>query len=507
MDHDDSERQVIEGVADTGAGRATGQARPMPHGYREADVYAYLQAIYRHRRLAGAAFLITFVTALVYAFAATPMYRATARFLVENRNPRVVTFQEVVPARGGGGAAQFYTTQSDMLRSRTLARTAIERLGLWDHPEFGGVDDAPSSGPLRAVGRVVASARAAILPGPGENVETRRESIAISRLMKNLDIRASRNTRVIEVAFSSRDPELAADVANTLVRAYIERDIEFRYTASREALKFLQQRIAEQRQHLETSEQALQRYREDHGAAAIQDRQNIIVRELEELYSAVTSATMARVESEARYRDLEAIRDELGALRQFPGIRENTIIQEQLLSIRGLERYRDRLTEALGPLHPSLSGVESSIRVAEKQLRSDVAGVVDSLRFELRVATSRERELQAEVDRQTQAVLALDRIGIEYGVMEREAESSRQIYESLLQRAAETAVTGELETTNVRVVDQAEAPLVPAWPPRQLVLLIGLVAGVLLAVGLVLIVEYRDDNAAPRGPSGTASAG
>ena len=183
MDHGDSERQVIEGSADAGRVRVAGQPGAEPHGYREPDVYAYVRAIYRRRRLAGAAFLITLLTTLVYAFAATPVYRATARLLVEDRNPRVVTFQEVVTARPRG-AAQFYTTQHDMLRSRALARATIERLGLWDHPEFGGVDDAPSFSPLRAVGRVVASIRAAILPGPGENVETRRESIAISRLME-----------------------------------------------------------------------------------------------------------------------------------------------------------------------------------------------------------------------------------------------------------------------------------------------------------------------------------
>ena len=109
------------------------------------------------------------------------------------------------------------------------------------------------------------------------------------------------------------------------------------------------------------------------------------------------------------------------------------------------------------------------------------------------MARSTEQELLAEFDRQTEQALALDRTGIEFGLMQREAESSRELYESLLQRAAETAVTGELETTNIRVVDEAEAPLVPAWPPRQLVLLLGLFGGVLLAGGIVLIVEYRND--------------
>ena len=78
--------------------------------------------------------------------------------------------------------------------------------------------------------------------------------------------------------------------------------------------------------------------------------------------------------------------------------------------------------------------------------------------------------------------------------MEREAESNRRLYESLLQRAAETGVTGELETTNIRLLDEAETPIRPVRPRRQLVLLIGLMGGLVLAVGLTFVLEYADDT-------------
>ena len=326
------------------------------------------------------------------------------------------------------------------------------------------------------------------------DAETRAESRAISALLARFEVVAGRQSRIVTLRFSAFEPQLAADVVNTLAGLHVERDMEFRYTTSRNASQWLEQRIAEQRRKLEASERALQTYREEHGAAGIADRQNIIVRELENLHAAATAATLARVESEARYRDLQEAQDDAEALGRFPEILRNEVIQEQRLIVAGLRRERARLGESLGPRHPDMIAIESSLGDAEDRLRNEVLAVVDSLRIEFEVASSRERELAAELDRQTASALALDRTGIEYNVMLRGAESDRSLYESLLRRAAETGVTGELETSNVRVLDTAETPVRPARPRRQLILLLGLLGGSMLGVGLVFAMEFVDDR-------------
>ena len=462
------------------------------------DVKQHLRALYRHRRLAVAAFAVPAVLAFVYAFTATPVYRATARLLIEPDDPNVVAFQEVIARRNQGANPNLQTTQRDMLQSRSLARATLDQLGLWDHPEFGGGPDERVD-PLRAVRRMLSSLRSAILAsrsprdGPAD-AESRAESRAISMLQDRLRVSGGRNSRVMRLTFTAFDRRLAADVVNTLARLHVERDAEFRSASSRDASRWLQQRIGEQREKLEASERALQRYREVHGAVAVEDRQTIIVRELENLHSAVTMATMTRVESEARYRDLQAAQDDPESLGRFPEILRNAVIQEQRLTLASLRRDRARLAEELGPRHPDMLSVESSIRDAEERLQNEVLAVVDSLRIAFQVASSQERQLAAELDMQTQEALALDRTGIEYGVLRREAESDRSLYESLLQRAAETGVTSDLETSNIRILDAAEAPLRPFRPRRELILLVGLLGGTLLAVGLIFGLEHADDR-------------
>ena len=469
------------------------------------DVHDYLRPLYRRRWLAGTVFSIPLVIALIHAFTATPVYRATARLLVEPQDPTVVTFQEVIQERGQFGISA-QTTQRDMLRSRSLARMAIERLGLLDHPEFGGQADQGARfnllrwlNPIRAIRRGLSWLRSTFFPSPSppegvEDAESRVESRAISSLLSKLQIvGAERNSRIVTLRFSSFEPQLAATVVNTLAQLHVERDMEFRYTSSRNAARWLEERMAEQRETLEASEWLLQSYREQHGAAAIEDRQTIIVRELENLNTAATEATMARLASEARYLDLQAAGGDADAQGRFPEILRNEVVQQQKLTLASLRREKARLTEELGPRHPEMINLESSIRDAENRLRNEILAVVDSLRIEFQVASSREQQLLAELDRRTLEALALDRTGIEYGVMRREAESARQLYEALLLRAAETGLTAELETSNIRLLDEAETPIRPARPNRRLIVLMGLLGGGLLAVGLVFVLEHVDD--------------
>ena len=469
------------------------------------DVHDYLRPLYRRRWLAGTVFSIPLVIALVYAFTATPVYRATARLLVEPQDPTVVTFQEVIQERGQFGVSA-QTTERAMLRSRSLARMTIERLGLLDHPEFGGQADQGARfnllrwlNPIRAIRRGLSWLRSTFFPSPSppedvEDAEDRVESRAISSLLSKLEVvGAERNSRIVTLRFSSFEPQLAATIVNTLAQLHVERDMEFRYTSSRNAARWLEERMAEQREALEASEWLLQSYREQHGAAAIEDRQTIIVRDLENLNTAATEATMARLASEARYLDLQAAGGDADAQGRFPDILRNEVVQQQKLTLASLRREKARLTEELGPRHPEMINIESSIRDAENRLRDEILAVVDSLRIEFQVASSREQQLLAELDRRTLEALALDRTGIEYGVMRREAESARQLYESLLLRAAETGLTAELETSNIRLLDEAETPIRPARPNHRLIVLMGLLGGGLLAVGLVFVLEHVDD--------------
>jgi capsular exopolysaccharide synthesis family protein len=478
------------------------QAQPsLAHATRNVDppeetevhLSDYLRVLYKRRWPALTAFLIVFVGTCILTFTATPIYNARVQLLIEKENSNVVTFKEAVEQNQI--ADDYYQTQYKILQSRALARRTLDALQAWHYAQFDSPDTSQSKG-LRATIAGWFSrdngARAPELPGPDE---TKTQSRSIDLFLKDLTVTPVRNSRLVDVTYDSPYPEVAARVANGLAKAYIEQNMEFKYLSSKEASDWLAARLGEQRKQVESSEQALQKYRESsNDAVSLEDRQNIVVQRLADLNQAVTRAKMERIEKESTYNQIRAMQNDRAALDTFPAILGNGFIQQQKSELAELQRQQAQLGEKLGPNHPDMVKNASAIRAAEAKIQGEIGKVVQAMQNEYQRSVINERSLTQALDQQKRDALELNRKGSEYGVLSRDANSNRQIFESLMQRTKETAISGELRTSNIRVVDPAETPRRPASPNTRNNLLIGLLTGALLGVGLAFFFEYLDNR-------------
>ena len=463
----------------------------------EVHLLDYVRVLYKRRWLVATTFLIVVLSVTVFTFTVAPVYEATAKLLIEVEGPNVLTFQEVIDESQIN--ASYYQTQYDILGSRSLARATLDRLELWDAPEFGGgerVEDGFSV--RRALGGTLSFVTQLFRPASDEEFvasdELAQQSATIDAFLGGLHVTPVRNSRIVDVKFRSAQPAIAANIVNALSRAYIDRNLEFKFLSSQEASNWLADRLAEQRTQVEASEAALQHYREENDAIALDDRQNVVVQQLADLTGAVTLVTTERIYREAQYQQLVAIQNDFEALDTFPGILSDVFIQQQKVHLADLQRQEAELEENLGDRHPDMLKVRSALKVAESLLEGEVGKVVAAVRNEYEAALSQERRLTAELDSQKAEALTMNRKGIEYGVLEREAESNRQIYENLLQRAKETGVAGELRTSNVRIVDEAEVPTSPVSPRPRQNLLLALFGGGMLAGAVAFLFEYLDSR-------------
>jgi capsular exopolysaccharide synthesis family protein len=316
----------------------------------------------------------------------------------------------------------------------------------------------------------------------------------ITAFLDRLTVSPVRNSRLVEVSYRSQDPQLAARVANGVAKAYIEQNLDFRFTASRDASQWLGQQLEEQRKQVETAETALQHYREQNDALSVEDRENIVVQKLADLNSAVTKAKTDRLLKESMYRQLAAIEHNSTALDTFPAILANQFIQQQKTELASLQRQRAQMAEKLGERHPEMLRIESAIQSSQMKLDGEIAKVVQGVRTEYQAARAQEQSLTSALETQKGEALLMNRKAIDYGVLERDVESSKQIYQSLLQRAKETGVSGALKTSNIRVVDAADPSADPVSPKRALNLLIGLLGGALCGIGMAFFFEYLDNR-------------
>ncbi|MBI2829339.1 MAG: polysaccharide biosynthesis tyrosine autokinase [Acidobacteria bacterium] len=482
------------GVGTSGAGYGYG------YGYgssvanpSELTLVHYLQVLYRRRYIAVSAFLAVFLSVALHTFTAVRIYEGAVRILIERENPNVVSFQEVLEQ--SELTDDYYETQYKILQSRALARSTIDSLDLWSHPQL----NQPPRLTIRAIlmRPVNTVARWFEPPRPIEApdaAETRAQSRVIDRFLRSLTVSAVRYSRLVDVTFRSPDPQLAARVANALSESYIRQSVELRSSTTKEASEFLTQQLAEQRKRLEASEQALQAYRERTDSVSLEERQNVVVQRLADLNAAVTRANTARIQKEATYNQVKGIMENPAAIDKVPLILSNPFVQQQKTELAQLQRQRAQLSEKLGPNHPDMVKVGLAIQNAEARIQAEAAQIVQAMRSDYEAAVAEERTLSAALSQQKQEAQVLNRAGIQYGVLQRDATANRQMFENLLQRTQETGVSEELKAGNIRVVDPAETPSAPVSPDLFNNLLFALLGGLSLAVGLAFAFEYVDDR-------------
>jgi capsular exopolysaccharide synthesis family protein len=300
-------------------------------------------------------------------------------------------------------------------------------------------------------------------------------------------------SRLVEVSFVAADPEFAARAVNVLAEAYVNQNMEVRRATVQNSLEWLSDELDRQQQKVEDGERALAEYREEQNALSLEDRQNIVVARLNQLNDAVTRAKTNRVQKETLYQQARAV-DPLVAPESMPAILQNPYIQSIKARVADLQRERGTLMQRYGDKYPDVIKVNASLEDAIAQLAQEVSRAVQAIHSDYESALAEERILNTALEEQKQAAMDLNRKSVGYTVLEREAESNRLLYETLLQREKELQVVSNSRGNNVRIVEPARVPAAPFAPTPRRALTLAAVAGLVLAFSLAFGIEYLDNT-------------
>lgn len=454
----------------------------------------YLRVLYKRRWVAGLAFLAVFVYGGVNSLKKTPIYEAGTQLLIDVEMRRPTSLNAVLQDNTTWYDDDFYQTQYRILQSRALAWRTIVALGLATPPP---AEAGPA--PVRAPGVLdwlagLLGAPRRIEPPAGD--ETTWQSQQVDGFLGGLIVEPVRNSRLVNVRYRSPDPLLASRAANALAEQYKMQGLSLRLLASEEANAFLSEQLEDQRERVQQAEEALQAFKERYGAVAVTDGQSEIqVQKLTDLSGELTQARLTRIEKEAMYQQLVKLQSNPDSLQTFPAIVTNQLIQKTKADIAALESQDAQLlAQGLGPNFRERVAIASQLESKQRELQAQTDQVVQSIRNEFEVARAQEESLAEQFRAQTNESLAVDRQGIQYATLEREATSARQLFNNLMGRAQETGVTGEYRGSNVQVVDVAEVPRAPVLPNRRRDLTFALMAGLVLAIGLAFGLEYLDNR-------------
>jgi len=462
------------------------------------DLREFWRVIRKHSRLILTFSVGVVLTASLIILTQTPIYTAKTILLIERNAPQVVDIQQVLSESLGVSTQDYYKTQYEILKSRSLAAEVIREQGLEKNSLFTGErrDEGLVAGLWDSATRWLKWGKkqvASRFPPPPLNNKAGQlgvNSQVIEAYVRSmLEIKPIQGTGLVEIAFNTPDSVLSARVANAHADAYIHQRLKRGSNANQEAQRFLEEKLIELKGRVEKSETTLNRYRRDKGILSLDDKENIVVERLADLNQLLTRAEAERIGLEAQAR-LVHKRD----YDSLPVVLSSRLIQTlkgQLVRLEGEYAY---LSTQFKPGYTRLAQLKGQVEETRGRLEQEIKAVVAGIESAYFASAAKEKELRARMERQKDAAFGLKDASVKYTILAREVDTNRQLYDSVLQRMKEIEMSAELRASKVFIIDKAAPPLKPSRPKKAMNLLLSVLIGLMGGVGLAFFLEHLDNT-------------
>lgn len=452
----------------------------------EIDVRGLVMLLWRRRgMILGFVILFAALAALALSFVA-PRYTARALVLVQSGAPEL-------PGDLTGIAAPVHSpapvilSEIEIMRSRMLTEQIVQRLDLMNDPEFNAHAAAGGGGAFKNLS-VYGSELEKLPP----EIAARHKSEVITAFLENLNVRQIEGSFAIQVEFTAHDPAKAALVANTLADAYIAQRLEGKSAAAKNLTGWLDKRLVQLREQVRGAEAALQEYRAAHNI--VEGTDSIVSKDqLAELRGQLNAARAAQTEAEARVQQVRAAAKDPAKLEAASALADTGLVRELRLSLLQLQAQQSELSSRYGPKHPKMTNLSSELGEVRGALQGELSKIVKNVEAEAEFARAKTASLEEALQAAGQRRDSDSSVSVRLEELEREAASSRLIYERFLETGKRAGQYEELQTPEARVISYAAVPDKPGFPNKALLIVLSGIMGLFLALSLVLLLEKMDN--------------
>jgi capsular exopolysaccharide synthesis family protein len=450
----------------------------------ELGLSDFIEILRKRKWIIITALVLSVVTVLIASLMMTPQYKAEITIEISPDNPKITTFEDVVEL--DAPQAEFYETQYKLIKSRTLAGIVSKDLELAKKPEFDPDRKGQGTSLIAAITGLFSPERPADPKKAAADQRVRDKKIT-DEFLKRVNIDPDRKSRLVKVSFLSSDPEFSASAINTLGDKYIEWLLERKLDATKSARKFLEKQLSQVKANLERAEEELNKFSKSSDIISLDANLNLTYKQLAVLNEALAESENERLAKEAYY---EQIKD--GNYEYLPQVVNDESVQDLNEEYVKVKAEYDNISVIYGPNYPDIKQLGAKLASIESDIQKRVNGIAESINKGYEAALRKENIMKKRTEEQTQRASALNDKAIQYKILDREVETNKSIYQSLLQRVKETEVTSGIKATNIQIVDYATAPLMPYKPNIPLNLLIAVFVGLAGGVFLAFVTEHFD---------------
>ena len=433
---------------------------------------------------------------IVNVYLLTPLFTASTSVMVDPQEQRVINVELLVagvPVDQSTIESEIQVVQSDELATRVIRQLGLDRLAEFN-PKVAAEQNADSFKlpnlrdlpPVKWIKSLFSDGDE--IPDPAA-VEARLQTTIQAKFLSRLSVSAVGRSRVLTISFTSENPDLAANVANTIANLYITQQLEQKFDARQKANTWLGERLTRLREEVETAERAVETARANQGI--VKGRDSGLVNE--QLTQLNTQLVMARAENNTSQAQLGSVENAVQSrgIRAVFDVTDSSLVNGLRAQETTLRQREAELLNNLGPRHPQVVDLKSQINSVSNEINNEANNRLRALRNQAAVTQQRVSSLEQSMAKLEQEASRLNQSDVEVRALQREADANRALFENFLARSKETQSV-DLEQPNAWIVSTANAPLNPSFPQKILFVAVALVLAIGLGMILVFLAEQLE---------------
>jgi uncharacterized protein involved in exopolysaccharide biosynthesis len=468
----------------------------------DVDIRALFSVLWRRLPHLIVFMLIVAVATYVALGRIAPQYQSEATILIAPGESDLTRTGQTATADATALDEQAVTSQVQLIRSRDLAVAVANKLNLAARPEF---DPNAKPGPVT---RLLLKLHLARDPAASTS-----EDRILAKYYKGLSVYAVQNSRVINVDFTSTDPQLAADAANAIAEEYLARQSAAKRESTASAAGWLSGQVTELRQKVEDAEARVETFRAKNdlfdttGASGGTGTPTTLPQQ----QLADLNAELSRVRADAAAAEAKAAQIRAGissnSIPNLTDVLNSPLIQNLVTQEVTLRGQIAQLSATLLPNHPKMQELSAQLADLDSQIAKEAHRILDSLENEAKTAAAREAEINQALDGLKQQATVANDAGVQLRALEREAAADRDLLNTYLARSREAAAREQGDVPpDARIVSRAAVAGTPDFPKKLPMTIAAVVAALILGGAFLLLRELASGRPMRRPRSRGAAA-
>jgi len=456
---------------------------------RTLHLMDYYHVLLKHKWLIMASLILVSALTAFTIFRMVPVYRATCIMVIDNeKSVSPLTGQRTEYENWYTQTLRF-STHTRLITSRPVIQRVIKKLKL-DQPQN---EIKLEISPIKAYLAGLKKNLQMLLSQPEKSLTPREmQEGLINGVKSKINIETIEETHLLNISADDYNPDLARDLANSLVQSYIEFNLDNRTSSSKNTLNWMSNQLYETQKKLEKAEEEFLTFKQQEKLFSLEGKQKGIAGKITNIDDINIATRNRRMEVETILKELERVDGSRADAQHVRTLVNNPLIDSLYSQLLNSEIELSRLSKVYKSKHPKIIQVKTSIANAREKFRAEIKKEVTNLKTELAVLTQKEAALKTTIDDFESDALTTNRKELKYTILQRNVDSHQRFYDILLERIKESNITDDIDVSNIRIAEPAVTPLAPINPHKFRKMILGILFGLMIGIGLAFLLEYID---------------